>query len=178
MTSDDELLAIQANIERTRFNLESVRIRDDVNGIWYSRSPSAKDFDTVVTAMKTAEWAAKDLGIQTPEVKWFLESDSELFEPSLVQRFGKAFHRGPGLVGAVDVGNVIWLHAGLTPRQAVDVAAHECKHLASGGDEDAAFDYGKLAQLRLWGPLEAVGGSAAVWLTQGREVIREKTSGF
>jgi len=156
---------VHDNLERVRYNLATFEQKSR-SFIWFSEMSSAHEWDTVIVADRTAAWAAADLGIDKPRVRWFLESS----EPYAVAG-KKSFQNSPGLVGCITPPD-IWLHYALLPREAVDVAAHECLHLSGEPSESKAFDYGKLTQLRLWGALEAVGGSAAVWIHQAHEVAQ------
>ncbi|MGH3775772.1 MAG: hypothetical protein ACRDRR_08545, partial [Pseudonocardiaceae bacterium] len=93
------------------------------------------------SAVPEASWhaarAATDtysvqLGIKRPRIRWFSAED----DPEYVE-----FSNLRPLLGKADLyRDQIWLRRDLDPADAWSIAAHECRHLA-GGDEDEALTY-------------------------------------
>ena len=80
---------------------------------------------TLQTARLVVEYAASDLGINEPEVKWFRQAaagETPEFE-------------SPPINGLADrKTGIVWLSAMLTPLQVVVMAAHEVAHMAGRGE--------------------------------------------
>ena len=80
-------------------------------------------------AKNAAAKAARQLGMPwVPEIRWFCTGLT-----------GRKTRKGYSLLGDK---TGVWLHAGLDPEYAYEVAAHEVAHLA-GGDESEATSFGE-----------------------------------
>lgn len=86
-------------------------------------------------ALAASRWAARDLGIAPPRMRFFVPI--ELAAACAATRL--AFVFGSAVDGlAYPSAREIWIDARLPRREMVDVVAHEVKHIAQGDDEESA----------------------------------------
>jgi len=178
---DRELWAIYDRALKHDFHLVALAV-DSLDHVWYSQVGGPADPESATVAAKTAEWCAADLDLdRVPRIHWFAER-ARVGDP-------ETFRSSPGTTGGLKSGTV-WAHAGLSPRDAIRTVAHECKHLAQGGNdldeigldysdrpsERDAHGYGKGVALRLWGKYGH--GPASIWLRNARVEAYSRAGNF
>ena len=168
--TDAELMAIRDKTLLLSVELLSKRVAE-LDYIGYAERLRATNFESHFVALKSVEWAADDLGIAMPAVRWF----SEAAPGDKI-----AFRGRPGVVGkALD--DCVWVHVDRSPREAIATAAHETFHLwqlASGEAkglsldelEAPAYAYDKITALKVFGKYGH--GQADTWRVQAREAMR------
>lgn len=114
------------SVERRKFNDTLVALQHA--GPTHSYAETLPSVEVAELANATAAACARDLGVDTPTVRFF----------ALARPGDKVQFTAPARAGCYEHGtDEIWINAALAPRMVVEVVSHECGHFANLDEVDA-----------------------------------------